>query len=97
MSRSRMAARARIMGVVVAMLVCGGVVSGGSRRLRAYADDRPGRAPAARSLFRSNCGSCHKLKAARTKGTAGPNLDKRFKHVRSKQDPAHHLAGDRQR
>ena len=84
MSRSRMAASARIVGVLVAMLVCGGVVTaaaGDSERTQTTARA----SSTARSLFRSYCGSCHKLKAARTKGTAGPNLDKRFKHVRSRK------------
>jgi mono/diheme cytochrome c family protein len=84
MSRSRMAARAPIMALLVVTVVGVGVVTaaaGGSERTQTTARA----SSSARSLFRSNCGSCHKLKAARTKGTAGPNLDKRFKHVRSRK------------
>ena len=35
----------------------------------------PGDAKAGKSLFVANCGSCHMLKAANTRGTIGPNLD----------------------
>jgi mono/diheme cytochrome c family protein len=82
MSRSRMAARAPIVALLVVTVVGVGVATaaaGGPERTQTTA----GASSTARSLFRAYCGSCHKLKAARTKGTAGPNLDKRFKHVRS--------------
>jgi cytochrome c551 len=34
-----------------------------------------GQASTGESLFKGNCGSCHTLAAAGTKGTFGPNLD----------------------
>jgi mono/diheme cytochrome c family protein len=34
-----------------------------------------GNAAAGKSIFLSNCGSCHTLAAAKTTGTVGPNLD----------------------
>jgi mono/diheme cytochrome c family protein len=33
-------------------------------------------APNGKALFKKNCGSCHTLKAAGTKGKIGPNLDR---------------------
>lgn len=39
-------------------------------------------AASGRSLFVSNCGSCHTLKAAHTRSSAGPNLDRRFRRLR---------------
>lgn len=43
-----------------------------------------------RSLFRANCGSCHTLAAAGTRGTYGPNLDRAFrgKAFRGRKGPA---------
>ena len=35
-----------------------------------------------RSLFVSTCGSCHTLRAAHTRASAGPNLDRRFRRLR---------------
>lgn len=84
MIRSRKAARAWAMAVLVATLAGGGVVTaavGDSERTQANAWARS----SARSLFQSNCGSCHKLKDAGTTGTAGPNLDKLFEGVRSRK------------
>ncbi len=33
-------------------------------------------APSPKALFVKNCGACHTMKAAGTKGTVGPNLDR---------------------
>lgn len=35
-----------------------------------------------RSLFVSRCGSCHVLRAARTRGRAGPNLDRLYRRTK---------------
>lgn len=35
----------------------------------------PGNAALGKSVFVANCGTCHVLKAAGTRGTIGPNLD----------------------
>ena len=36
----------------------------------------PGNAKAGQTVFVASCGTCHTLKAAKTKGTIGPNLDR---------------------
>jgi mono/diheme cytochrome c family protein len=48
----------------------------GTFRLTAPKPSTPGNAKAGRSVFVANCGSCHVLKAAGTRGTIGPNLDR---------------------
>jgi mono/diheme cytochrome c family protein len=35
-----------------------------------------------RTLFVASCGSCHTLRAAHTRATAGPNLDRAFRRVK---------------
>jgi mono/diheme cytochrome c family protein len=40
------------------------------------AKDQPGSAAAGKKLFIVFCGKCHVMKAASTKGTIGPNLDR---------------------
>jgi mono/diheme cytochrome c family protein len=35
-----------------------------------------------RSLFVARCGSCHVLRAAHTRGRAGPNLDRRYRRTK---------------
>lgn len=89
MTGSRKAARVRAMIVLVAALAVGGVVSAAANdsgraetgRVETTAWANSG----SRSLFQASCGSCHKLKDAGTKGTAGPNLDKRFEDVSPKK------------
>lgn len=48
----------------------------GRARTTATTPVRPGRA-----IFRAECGGCHTLGAAGTRGTAGPNLDRRSPDV----------------
>ena len=38
-------------------------------------------AVSAKALFVADCGSCHRLRAARTRGTAGPSLDRAFRRT----------------
>ena len=79
-----MAARTPAIAIAVTMLAAGGVAvaagDSGHTQTTAWA-----RSSNARSLFQANCGSCHKLRDAGTKGTAGPNLDKRFEDARPKK------------
>ena len=39
-------------------------------------------ATSAKALFVANCGSCHQLRAAGTRGTAGSNLDRAFRRTK---------------
>ena len=48
----------------------------GTFRLTGSAMATPGDAKAGKTVFIANCGVCHTLKAAKTHGTIGPNLDK---------------------
>jgi mono/diheme cytochrome c family protein len=41
-----------------------------------FAATNPGNTKAGKKIFTQFCGSCHKLKDAKTVGTVGPNLDK---------------------
>jgi mono/diheme cytochrome c family protein len=80
MTRAMTAAKApAIVAVLVALAA--GIAANAAGGTATSAPD----AAKARSLFRSNCGSCHRLKAAGTRGTDGPNLDKRFKGVPRKK------------
>lgn len=54
------------VGAMVSLLILAGCGSGGS--------DGTGM-QSGRQLFADNCGTCHVLAAADTKGTAGPDLD----------------------
>jgi len=59
------------------------MVGAGASRLDAAAQPPDGApvtaATSAKALFVANCGSCHQLRAAGTRGTAGPNLDRAFR------------------
>ena len=46
------------------------------------ADREAGSASGGKPLFTQQCGSCHTLADAGTKGTIGPNLDEAFRNVR---------------
>ena len=61
--------RALAAVTVTAVLVCAGAVLAASAT------------SSGRALFVSNCASCHKLADAQARGTAGPNLDRLFRHV----------------
>ena len=39
-------------------------------------------AVSAKALFVADCGSCHQLRAPRTRGTAGPSLDRAFRRTK---------------
>jgi uncharacterized cupredoxin-like copper-binding protein len=70
--RSRPGLRAAGAGVAVAvsagvLAACGGAGSGKSTDV-----------VAGKQLFVKNCGACHTLARAQTKGTTGPNLDQAF-------------------
>ena len=47
--------------------------------------EEPGNATAGKQMFIENCGSCHTLADAGTKGVIGPNLDDAFHSVRVDQ------------
>lgn len=46
-----------------------------------------------KSKFVTNCGGCHMMKAAGTKGTVGPNLDDAFRMSRSEGFPSSTFQG----
>ena len=49
-------------------------------------------AGSAKALFVADCGSCHRLRAPRTRGTAGPSLDRAFRRTTRTTDPPHRSA-----
>jgi mono/diheme cytochrome c family protein len=63
--------------VLVVMLLAGPAVIANDSKTKSGASAGYGANAAADGarLFKDNCGSCHTLTAAGTRGTAGPNLD----------------------
>jgi mono/diheme cytochrome c family protein len=61
--------------VVVLLLAGPGLIGADKGTSAAPASYSGGTGNAARTLFTSNCGSCHTLAAAGTTGTVGPDLD----------------------
>jgi len=70
--RSRLLLAAASLVAGLAATGCGSVA----------ADREAGSASGGKPLFTQQCGSCHTLADAGTKGTIGPNLDEAFRNVR---------------
>ncbi len=73
--------RSRLLASSVALVIAGGALAlsgcGGAESTLATADTQAGK-----TLFVQQCGGCHTLDDAGTKGTAGPNLDDAFRASR---------------
>ena len=66
--------------LLAAAVLVAGVAAAGCGSVAAQQE--AGSAFAGKQLFTQNCGSCHTLADAGTKGTIGPNLDEAFRSVR---------------
>ena len=53
------------------------VVVAATMAMPAFAATNPGNAKKGKVIFVANCSTCHVLKAANSRGTIGPSLDKR--------------------
>jgi cytochrome c6 len=53
------------------------VVVAAAMAVPAFAATNPGNPKRGKTIFVANCSTCHVLKAANSRGTIGPNLDKR--------------------
>lgn len=79
----RTVSRQRSPGRAVTIMAISAVLAGGAwSTASAGGSATSSRAPTGRKLFIASCGSCHTLRAARTTGTDGPNLDRLFRHTK---------------
>lgn len=63
----------RLLSLLLAVAVAGVLAAAALAGVNGTA----AKAPDGKALFKKSCGGCHTLKAAGTKGTFGPNLNKR--------------------
>jgi mono/diheme cytochrome c family protein len=66
---------AKLLAVLAGLTIAAGAVAATALAGHAKTPKLVGNAKAGKAIFVSTCGACHKLKAAKTAGTLGPNLD----------------------
>jgi mono/diheme cytochrome c family protein len=66
----------RTVPVIAALAVAAGGALAGCGGGGGGSTSVPANAPTGEKVFADSCGSCHKLKAAGSTGTVGPDLDK---------------------